>query len=768
MSDKKSENNTWNSVGPYNFQPSYPSNTISATPTTETSSTNDYYKESIPSSYLPNLNVPPQQQSQTNNGSNNENFTLLSDGYGNYLRVFHGNDENSSINFNNPNNKYQLFSSSNTFMQQNFKVEDNYNAQQQQTPSAPTMNPSQQVDFGFPYQSASAQAPLSHLHHLQQHQQQQHHRQIPLQNQQQQSHQTSNLFNHLNLESNSHQTSNNINSNLSTEAKTNNSTNMLINQLVGNWTPNISGTYSPFGESSSQQMMMNSEPMTYNQHNIQSSSFIPPVSGLSSSSSPANVSQIPRMSSSMSNSPPPNEYKLPSSIAKPAPIQKFQQTDVSSSGKLNQNNNTNTANKKQRIVAEVKPMRMSYSAVLIKNVSPESPEQNGTSANGTAGVGSAGINNNYNSTTPVNSKSGKLTNDKIKSNYTSTTAHSDKSKSTSVPYSNATDDKDVLKNKRNQTQTIIGNADKSSHISTDANKKTGNANFVNNTGKVETKDDGNATKNIDKKKILLKKKNKIPSTLNNSGGSSTEKKYLNMSFDENTDEIEDDDDIDDNSEDMEDDEEDDETTANDSSDYLYNVRRNITYDNHNIEKIPTSIKTPSSQFKKSKISSLNRTNSKQDKTVTTSSNSHSKRSYNNKKKNPKYQMIITLWNIWLEYMVKILTWFWSLISDVVYLSFGIIWDKLNIGYQYCQLTYVSIKNEIRTNSGRPNAWLKDCYKKFDSKFVPDSKWALWRKIFNRRKANEPIKDYYKDGRLPTTADEAMHSLLNCKGKNAYR
>ena len=30
-----------------------------------------------------------------------------------------------------------------------------------------------------------------------------------------------------------------------------------------------------------------------------------------------------------------------------------------------------------------------------------------------------------------------------------------------------------------------------------------------------------------------------------------------------------------------------------------------------------------------------------------------------------------------------------------------------------------------------------------------------------------MKNYYKDGKLPTTADEAMSSLLNCKGKDAY-
>jgi hypothetical protein len=131
------------------------------------------------------MNVNQQQQQPM---EQQQNFTVLSDGLGNYfLKVYHNN--NDAIDFQNPNQKYELFSNPNNFLFNNVQ-------QQQQQPQ----------NFQQPTEAMQSQSFIN------------------------QEMQTSD--------------------DLEEQRPGNNITNMFINQLVGNWAPNATGNYTPFGESS--------------------------------------------------------------------------------------------------------------------------------------------------------------------------------------------------------------------------------------------------------------------------------------------------------------------------------------------------------------------------------------------------------------------------------------------------------------------------------------------------------------------------------------
>lgn len=138
------------------------------------------------------------------------------------------------------------------------------------------------------------------------------------------------------------------------------------------------------------------------------------------------------------------------------------------------------------------------------------------------------------------------------------------------------------------------------------------------------------------------------------------------------------------------------------------------------------------------------------------------------RKNNTYELLLRLAYAWLNYMLLFFKWLIALVTDVFMLSVGIIWDQFSSAYEYsCHMLYTA-RNELTNNSGRPYAYFTNLWHRFDNKFNKDSKWAVWRRLFSKKKPPESIPDYYKNGRLPQTGDEAMYSLLNCKGKDAYR
>lgn len=142
------------------------------------------------------------------------------------------------------------------------------------------------------------------------------------------------------------------------------------------------------------------------------------------------------------------------------------------------------------------------------------------------------------------------------------------------------------------------------------------------------------------------------------------------------------------------------------------------------------------------------------------------------RKSQRIQMLEKIWKIWLEYFIKLALWLFSLVSDIVYLSYGLAADRCGAGLAHVAQLYDNLRTELGNNTNRPSVWAKNLWNRFDARFDKFSRWAFWRRSFrspplDKNPSGADPKDYYKDGRLPSTADEAMYSLLNCKGKDAY-
>lgn len=468
-------------------------------------------------------------------------------------------------------------------------------------------------------------------------------------------------------------------------------TNMFINQLVGNWSPNLSGTYSPFGE-----------PVV----NSPASNPLPSFQVMPSVSAGHNHDVIP-------NTEMENNFNL--NLA-PGLIENKIVEDSIKSNAVNV-----TAVRKTRIVAEVKPMRMSYSDVLSKNVINESQPLDGSNYSNAIPAGSAG-------------KSNKQSSDKIK--Y----ANVDK-KVNSVSENENDPGASKIKKPTNSTQ-AFGPSTKNTFGSKLENS-------ANSGG------EGKKTNFIKKKAVKVKTR---------SYGQSDKKGHEYSRNDSKSSQKEgegsDEEDLNDD-----DDDSDIEEYPENVSEY-YNVRKNFQHSDgqhHNIEKI--SMVKGQSSYKKAKsataCSVLSRSKADKGQKRSTKIGGAS-----NNRKRQKHEILLKIFNTWFLYLLKFMKWLYDVVFDVVYLSFGIIYDRSFLGYQFARQACSVLHKDVRANSG---LWVKSLWKKFDGKFEKKSKFAFWRYIFKKKQIpSEQVKDYYKDGRLPTTADEAMKSLLNCKGKDAYR
>lgn len=368
--------------------------------------------------------------------------------------------------------------------------------------------------------------------------------------------------------------------------------------------------------------------------------------------------------------------------------------------------------KKQRIIAEVKPMRMSYSDVLSKNVLTEmEPNPPNTTSYPNNNSSSANISNQQ-----MNGKN------KKQSQARSPIQFEKRSPVTVTP-----DDK--------FRKSLSGTMNGEKIIKPSNDQKASNP--VMKEAK-ETK--GTSATTPSETKMKKGSKNREKNGKNKAKSTQNASKPTTDKFGRD----------DENYHLIPDDSQQDKETENN-----YENMYSVNYDRISTKGMSQS---SSSSHKKSKhsvnlTSSGGRTATKQDKF-------YSKRSQKNHK-SQRYQMLEKFWIMWLEYITKFVLWLWSLVSDVVYLSFGIMWDKLVVGYNHAQQFVGSMWMEI---GSRPHMWIKSLWSRVNSKL---ERWAFWRKIFTK-KPEEPVKDYYKDGKLPTTADEAMYSLLNCKGKDAYR
>lgn len=135
--------------------------------------------------------------------------------------------------------------------------------------------------------------------------------------------------------------------------------------------------------------------------------------------------------------------------------------------------------------------------------------------------------------------------------------------------------------------------------------------------------------------------------------------------------------------------------------------------------------------------------------------------------NRNYELAKRILHTWWIYTLKLLTWLFYLVYDIVVLGFSMGYERLTLAY-VAGLCYArQLHKELKQNSGKPTIWWRTYWRRFDARFAKNSKWAVWRRFY-KRKPPEPSTESFKTGRLPQTGEEAMYSLLNCKGKDAYR
>ena len=469
----------------------------------------------------------------------------------------------------------------------------------------------------------------------------------------------------------------------------------VIHHLVSSLGPNKTGSYSPFGETIANNSMPASVATSFTN--------VSPTSATSTLLH--NQQTLPAFGDNHAEI---NCTRASVTSANPSPASNLSNAMPSLNGR------------KTRIVAEVKPMRMSYSDVVSKNGVIGQESVNPTAGNSNSASSSP------NTTLPVTTKSMKH----------------DKSKFSAGNFDKKGQDSDQMKAKKSP---INSGVNISSGSATESKKTS--INF----GKTDKPTSANIHSGSAKKRTSqgsTKESSGIKSSWSPTGDSrSPRNKHTSDSDDEedeNSSILGSDDDIEDIP--ME----------------FYNVRKNIYHgEHHNIEKIITT-KGSSMSYKKTKATTPG-ASKKVEKVQKRTGKSTSR-------KRQKHEVLLKLCLSWGEYLLKFVQWLWILVYDVGYLSCGIIWDRLAWFYQCAAQGFETIRQELNGSPGKAFwLWMKTTWKTFDGKFDKKSRWAFWRWLFKKKQpTNEQVKDYYKDGKLPKTAEEAMKSLLNCKGKDAYR
>lgn len=393
--------------------------------------------------------------------------------------------------------------------------------------------------------------------------------------------------------------------------------------------------------------------------------------------------------------------------------------------------------KKPRMIAEVKPMRMSYSDVLSKNVfnkeiSETHMYNNRNSASATT------LSNGSTSSNASQKPNNKM--DKLKN---STKENNDKK---SVGYNDEINKETTFNYKAGTKSSIINNAT----INVTSNTKS------NSTSDIDSKSNDMETKQI---------KKKIPSNATNNNNKNSNRYAKNSNSEPFLSKRRSQSDLHatNNKDDLSD------SKSSQNNGYFYNITKNdtsqteksfSTYSKVSQQKKSASNKTSSMLSS----SSMNRNNS----TRIDKSTVYQQKRNNKTRKNNPYELIWKLLNAWFNYMIFFFKWLIALVCDVFMLSIGIMLDRCASAFEYSCQIFTNVRSELTNNSGKPFAYFTNLWTRFDGRFNKDSKWAIWRRLFLKKKPPEPMPDYYKNGRLPHTGDEAMFSLLNCKGKDAYR
>lgn len=653
------------------------------------------------------------QQQQQQLAPSNEGYTMFPISHGNYLKVYHNNDEPAQFN---QYNHYELFSNHNFIPQQMMKI-----VQQQDVPQQ---------------QQQQQQLPPQNYHHQQQ---------VP-----------DFCYSQPSM---SPRTDANANTGVNSKVSSGSNNNMFINQLVENLVPNMSGTFTPFGEPPAPQHSHTVESLTTSHpaqivrsndfelnhvDNFDYGSLTAPTTTAINQNFIANrmhqqqtIEDIPPQSNSASV---PIQLNAPSA---------GKQTASRTNGSFQQHNSTikkaNELMKKPRIVAEVKPMRMSYSDVLSKNVIISEQSVATAPTNGTTNAPSNGTTS---TTTHNNNSNNNNSNTHKASKSSDKKGHFDK-KSGSV------DDKDGSAVYKNNAKN--GNGATANGVSQAIGKDVKFSSSADgDSGRDASKSSDDAKQSKRKNGSGSVNKPVTGATLVSSGKPKSapsvepviKKRSQSQSQPAPTTAKED--------------------AEKDSSNngYFYNVTKNesslsertsnkSTYQTkrYGSSKPSVSVSVPRNTVSNNKVEK---------------SNSYQQKRNQRSRQNSNYAMLMRLLDTWWTYMYRALVWFVYLVYDVVVLGCSMLWDCITCGYHYTYQLTVTLWKDFRNNSGRPSAYCWTIWNNFDKRFGKDSKWAFWRNLRAKKKPPEPVPDYYKNGRLPQTGDEAMYSLLNCKGKDAYR
>lgn len=629
----------------------------------------------------------------------NEGYTMLPMGHGNFLKVYHNNEE--TPNFNNFNN-YELFSNHSFIPQHMVKsVQQQPQPQQQQAQQQPQQQPNHQQQVN---------AVLDNYYHQ-----------------------------HVTTATRSEPTITDTNANASdapTITNNCNTNNMFINQLVENWVPNMSGTYTPFGEPPPAQQPHHpaaSIAATHKPSQIgRNNSFEVKQNDIYDYGASGQTNAGPNITFN-TNQLHQNIEEIPSSHNNCVHI-KSNAPSSRTNGSFQHDSKIKGGHemKKPRMVAEVKPMRMSYSDVLSKNVIINEQNAAMNSANG-------------GSNTPTN---GAMANN---TNTHKTSKSSEKGKSGHYDKKGNADDKEGFAShkanaKNNNGATGNGSSQgsaKDSKVSPITDFDFGKDLKLNDIDlKKGKRNSGSSGIVINKPATVKTAKSVQPEPVKKRSQSQPQGSLPQQPAVEKETE-----------KDMQ------------NNGYFYNVTKN---ENSQTDKGAAKSNNQSKKYGTVKSSSFTSTT----RTVTVvkgekSSNYQQKR-IQKSRKSTTYEMVAKLLGTWADYLIRFLGWLVWLVYDVVVLGFSMIWERISTAYCYtCQVS-VTLWKDLRSNSGRPSAFCWRLWHDFDKRFGKDSKWAFWRQLTAKKKPPEPVPDYYKNGRLPQTGDEAMYSLLNCKGKDAYR
>ncbi|XP_026839813.1 uncharacterized protein LOC6552175 isoform X2 [Drosophila erecta] len=501
------------------------------------------------------------------------------------------------------------------------------------------------------------------------------------------------------------------------------SANLLINNLVNNWSPNLTGgSYIQFGGAANENDSHHSEPSATQQPQAPNHILQQPDS-LSQS-----VSTLPAASKSAKS------LKMPLATATVSPTA-INKSSVAVSGQ---------PEGKKRIVAEVKPMPMSYSDVLSKGTKP-------SASGGEMRGNNGGDCSTQQQRRPEKedgcgiremrtSKRSPLHDAKETGSLVAGVGHAHASRGKKRAQANQTAGLKVQqsqylpqptlqsqiklnklanqeKKRPLQAKNVNSNAQKASEQKTTSSSVPANSSLQNNSNGINFTP---ATNFSTSRKSGSNKINSNASHSNHTGANP------------NT------------------------GSSNNSSSVNYSSNNNVN--SSSSKRYSSSNLNPNNSSGYSYSSKRNRSNAYSSTNSPTHANSFSS--------NRNYELAKRILHTWWIYTLKLLTWLFYLVYDIVVLGFSMGYERMTLAYMAALAYARQLQKELKQNSGKPSIWWRSYWRRFDARFAKNSRLAIWRRFY-KRKPPELSSEQFKTGRLPQTGEEAMYSLLNCKGKDAY-